>query len=128
MAGSRFLAASEPATASIGTIIMNRPTSIASAEGEVVEGRVAGEAGEGTAVVPGARAEGIEDLGEAVRAGIGDAGEARADDGRDGGEAEKGQRQDEDGQHRHLDLPRLELFAHIFRRAPDHQAGDEDRR
>ena len=36
-------------------------------------------------------------------------------------------RQHQDGQHRHLDLARLDLLADIFRRAADHQAGDEDR-
>ena len=37
------------------------------------------------------------------------------------------QRQDQDGEHRHLDLLGLDLLADIFRRAADHQAGDEDR-
>ena len=41
------------------------------------------------------------------------------------GEAEDRQRQDQDGEHRHLDLLGLDLLAEIFRRAPDHQAGDE---
>ena len=45
----------------------------------------------------------------------------------DRGPAEIHQRQDQDGEHRHLDFLRLDLLADIFRRAADHQAGDEDR-
>src|SRR5208282_4747043 len=45
----------------------------------------------------------------------------------DGGPAEVHQRQDEDGEHRHLDLLRLDLLTDVFGRAADHQAGDEDR-
>ena len=37
------------------------------------------------------------------------------------------ERQDQDGERRHLDLVLLDLLAQIFGRAPDHQAGDEDR-
>src|SRR4029450_14107912 len=37
------------------------------------------------------------------------------------------QRQGGDGEHRHLDLLGLDLFADIFGGAADHQAGDEDR-
>ncbi len=44
-----------------------------------------------------------------------------------GREAEHHERQAEDGEHRHLDLLGLDLLAEVFRRAPDHQAGDEDR-
>jgi hypothetical protein len=33
----------------------------------------------------------------------------------------------QDRQHRHLDLARLDFLADIFRRAADHQSGDEDR-
>ena len=36
-------------------------------------------------------------------------------------------RQAQDGEHRHLDLLRLDLLAQVLRRAPDHQAGDEHR-
>ena len=43
----------------------------------------------------------------------------------DRGEAEHRQRQDQNGEHRHLDLLRLDLLAEIFRRAADHQPGDE---
>ena len=39
--------------------------------------------------------------------------------------AEDEHRHDEDGQHRHLHFLGLELLAEIFRRASDHQAGDE---
>ena len=44
----------------------------------------------------------------------------------DGGEAEDRERQDQHRQHRELHLARLDLLAEIFRRAADHQAGDED--
>ena len=43
----------------------------------------------------------------------------------DRGEAQDGQRQDQDGEHRHLDLLGLDLLAEILRRAADHQPGDE---
>ncbi len=46
---------------------------------------------------------------------------------RHGGEAQDRQRQDQDAQHGHLDLLRLQLLAEVLRRAPDHQAGDEHR-
>ena len=82
--------------------------------------------GEGRAVVAGLRRIGVEDFREAVRAGIGGRGDRRRDQHRDGGEAEDRQRQAEHGEHRHLHLLRLDLLAEIFRRAPDHQAGDED--
>ena len=42
-------------------------------QGQVVEGGVAGEPGEGAAVVGGGRGEGVEHLAEAVRAGVLDA-------------------------------------------------------
>ena len=96
--------------------------------GDVVEEGVAGEAGEGRAVVAGLRGVGIEHLGEAVRPGIGHRGDRGRIDHGDRGPAEDHQRQDQDGEHRHLDLARLDLLADIFRRAADHQAGDEDRR
>ena len=57
----------------IGTIIRKRPSQHRDAEGDVVEGRVRAETGEGRAVVAGARSEGIEDLGEPVRTRIPDA-------------------------------------------------------
>ena len=68
--GTVFLPTIEPAIASTGTIIRKRPISIASAERDVVEGRVAVEPGEGRAVVAGRRGVGVEDLGEAVRPGV----------------------------------------------------------
>ncbi len=43
------------------------------------------------------------------------------------GDAEDRQRQHGDREHRQLDLAALDLLADIFGRAPDHQAGDEDR-
>ena len=83
--------------------------------------------GEGAAVVAGARGVGVENLAEAVRSGIGGTGEAGRHHRRERGEAEDRQRQDQDGEHRHLDLLRLDLLAEIFRRAADHQPGDEHR-
>ena len=53
----------------------------------------------------------------------------RAEERRHRGDArqhEHRQRKDEHGQHRHLDFVGLDLLAEIFRRAPDHQPGDED--
>ena len=41
--------------------------------------------------------------------------------------AEIHQRQDQDGEHGHLDLLGLDLLADILGRAAHHQAGDEDR-
>ena len=96
-------------------------------ERQVVPGRVAGQPAEGRAVVRRRRGVGVEDLREAVRAGVGDRGDrVRQHDG-DGGEAEHGERQRQDREHGHLDLARLDLLADVFRRAPDHQPGDEDR-
>ena len=62
-----------------------------------------------------------------MRPGIGDRGDRRRDHGRDRRPAEIHQRQDEDGEHGHLDFLRLDLLADIFGRAADHQAGHEDR-
>src|SRR5215470_14235496 len=95
--------------------------------GQIIEEDVAGEAGEGRAVVAGLRRVGIQHLGEAMRTGIGNRGNRGRIDYGDRGPAEIHQRQHEDGEHRHLDLARLDLLADIFRRAADHQAGDEDR-
>ncbi len=46
---------------------------------------------------------------------------------RDRRPAEIHQRQDKNGEHRHLDFFGFDLLADIFRRAADHQPGDEDR-
>ena len=54
-------------------------------------------------------------------------GSRRRIDHRDRGPAEIHQRQDQDGEHRHLDFLGLDFLADVFRRAADHQAGDEDR-
>ncbi len=43
-------------------------------------------------------------------------------------EAENRQTQNEQREHRHLHLERLDFFAEIFRRAPDHQARDKNRK
>ena len=95
--------------------------------GEIVEQRVAVEPGESGTVVAGLRDVSVQHLGEAVRSGIVHRGDGGRHHHGDGGPAEIHQRQDQDGEHRHLDFLRLDLLADIFGRAPDHQAGDEDR-
>ena len=52
---------------------------------------------------------------------------ARRNQHRNRGPAEIHQRQDQDGEHRHLDFLRLDFLADVFRRTTDHQAGDENR-
>src|SRR6201996_2742595 len=96
-------------------------------ERQVVEEGVAGETRKGRAVVAGRRGIGVEHLGEAMRSGIGHRGHRRRQHHGARGPAEIHQRQHQDREHRHLDLARLDLLADIFRRAADHQAGDEDR-
>src|SRR5215467_3439952 len=88
-------------------------------EREVVEQRIAREAGESRAVVGVGRDVGVHDLGEAVRARIGRASKAGRGDRCDRGPAEIHQRQDEDGEHGHLDLLGLDLLADVFGRAAD---------
>ena len=61
-----------------------------------------------------------------MRSLVGDRGHRRGQHRGDRGPAEEHQRQDENRQHRHLDFLRLDLLADIFRRAADHEAGDED--
>ena len=95
--------------------------------GEIVEHRVGAEPGESGAIVAGLRGVRVEDFGEAVRPGIVHCGDRRRHQHGDGGPAEIHQRQDEDGEHRHLDFLRLDLLSHVFGRAAHHQAGDEDR-
>src|SRR5262245_47202575 len=95
--------------------------------GEIVEHDVSSEAGEGRAVVGGLRGVSVEHLGEAVRARVGHGGDRRRDHYRHRGPAEIHQRQNEDGEHRHLHLLGLDLLADIFGRAAHHQPGDEDR-
>ena len=97
------------------------------ADGRVVEERVRTDPGERRAVVAGRRRIGIEDLAEAVRAGVGGTGQAGIDHGGDGAEAKDRQRQDQDGEQRHLHFLGLDLLAEILRRAADHEAGDEHR-
>src|SRR2546430_961349 len=95
--------------------------------GEVVEHDISGEPRKGRAVVAGLRGVGVEHLGEAVRSRIGH----RRDGGRNHhgnrGPTEIHQRQDQNGEHRHLHLFGLDLLTDVFGRAADHQAGDEDR-
>ncbi len=93
--------------------------------GGVVPQRVDGQAPEGGAVVSGRRGEGVENLAEAVRAGIRDADGSEALDHRNSRQRKNDQREDQRDQHRHLDVVGLDLFAQIFRRAPDHEARDK---
>ena len=65
-----FLRASDPASAMIGTIIAKRPKSMARPSVVLYQGRVAGQAGKGAAVVAGGRAVGVEDFAEAMRAAV----------------------------------------------------------
>ncbi len=95
--------------------------------GDVVEWGVAREAGESRAIIAGLRGVGIQHLGEAVRPRIGHGGYRGRKDHRDRRPPEIHQRQDQDGEHGHLDLPCLDLLADIFRRAADHEASDENR-
>ncbi len=44
-----------------------------------------------------------------------------------GGADQDAEREDEDGEHRELDLVRLDALAEVFGRAPDHETCDEDR-
>src|SRR3984957_17892257 len=93
----------------------------------VPERHVGGQASEGAAVVAGGRDVGIEHLGEAVRAGVVRGAGSDRQDRRNRGEAQHRERQGRNGKHRHLRLFRFELLAEIFRRASDHQPGDEHR-
>ena len=83
---------------------------------------------EGAAIVAGGRNIGIKRFAKAVRPGIGEAREARRNHDRERREAEHRQGQDENGEDRHFDFFRLELFAEIFRGAADHEPSDEARR
>ena len=58
--GTVFFAASEPAMASTGMMTKNRPTEHVDGAGDVPARRVAGEAGEGGAVVAGLRDVGVQ--------------------------------------------------------------------
>jgi hypothetical protein len=92
---------------------------------KVVEQRVAAEPAERAAVVCCARSERVKDLAEAVRPCVLHRGEPDGQYGGERGEAENGGRQAEDGEHRHLDFPRLDLLAEIFGCAADHQTSHE---
>ena len=80
---------------------------------------------EGRPVIPGLGRIEVEHLREAMRPGIGDRRHREWQHGGDRGQAKIHQRQDQDGEHGHLDLLRLDLLADIFGRAADHQTGDE---
>src|SRR5450755_1726653 len=99
-AGMLFFSTSEPAIAMAGMIMRKRPTNIAT---------------------PPVR------LKNTVWARIAELRQRVRIDCRDRGPAEIHQRQHQDGQHGHLDFLGLDFFADIFRRAPDHEAGDENR-
>ena len=78
--GTVFLAASEPAIASIGTIIRKRPISIARPSVVLYQGVLALSPAKAEPLLP-CRRVGVEDLGEAVRPWLlrSTAGEARPD-------------------------------------------------
>src|SRR5580658_8442476 len=91
----------------------------------VPERNIGGQSGEGAAVVAGGGDVRIQRLTETVRAGVGHRAGAGRDDHGQRGKAKHGQRQDQDAEHGHLDLLRFQFLAQIFRRAADHQSGDE---
>ena len=62
-----------------------------------------------------------------MRACIGHRGHRRRIDNRNGSPAQIHQRQHQNGEHRHLDLARLDLLADVFRRAAHHETRDKDR-
>ena len=93
--------------------------------GRVVPKGVSGDAGEGRAVISGLRRVEVQSLAESVRARIRHARHPEREHHRRSREAEHPERQHQDGQHGHLDLLRLDLLAEIFRRAADHETGDE---
>src|SRR5664280_3326926 len=80
---------------------------------QVVEEGVAAQAGESRAVVAGLAGVGVEDLAEAVRPCVEWAGKTRWRDRGDGREDEDAGAHREHGQHRHLDLERLDLLAQV---------------
>ena len=61
-----------------------------------------------------------------MRAGVGDAGAADVERDGDGGADENQRRRDQDDEGTHLHFKGLDLLAQVFRRAADHQPGDED--
>ena len=87
--------------------------------------RIAVEAGEGRAVVGVGRGERVDDFRKAVRTAVAEAVERRLQENGGADETEHHERVDQHRQHRELHLARLDLLAEIFRRAPDHEAGDE---
>ncbi len=62
-----------------------------------------------------------------MRAGVGDAGLAVDGQHGDRGAGQHEERRHQDGDRHHLHLEALDLLADVFRRAADHEAGDEDR-
>ena len=92
----------------------------------VEPGRVRANTGERASVVPRAGCERVKNLAQAVRAAVVQGDEAPFAHDRPRGERENIDGQNEQRQHRHLHVVGLDFFAEIFRRASDHQAGDED--
>ena len=88
---------------------------------------LADDAREGRAVIAGARRIQVEHLREAVRSRVAELGKRLRVDRGHRRPAEHHQRHGQDGEHGHLDFLGLDLLADIFRRAADHQSGDEDR-
>src|SRR5205807_1262139 len=97
------------------------------AQRPVVKGRVACQPGEGGAVVAIGRGEGIENLCEPMRPAIGDGREALGERHGDGSKAQNHGGRDQKREHRHHNFLALDLLAQVLRRAPHHQACDEDR-
>ena len=95
--------------------------------GDVIEQRVGRNARKGRAVIAGARNIEVEHLREAVRPCIVELGHRLRVHRRHSRPAEIHQRQYQNGEHRHLDFLGFDLLADIFRRAANHQAGDENR-
>ena len=128
LAGTRCLAASEPAIARTGTMIQKRPTIMATAPTAVVEDVVRAIAGEGASRCCCPRREGVQDLAEAV----GPAFRPPAvlpEPGRRW-RCRRGQHEwaGRGGRSTAIFISNgLDLLAQVLGRAADHQAGDEDR-
>ena len=95
------------------------------AERRVIPRRVGVEAGEGAAVVARAGSVGVKHFAQAVRAVVVQAGLAPVAHRRPGRETENDEGENDERQQRHFHVVGLDFFAEIFRRAPDHQPGDE---
>ena len=123
--GAFFLAASSAGERQHRDYVGEAPGQHDDAERRVEPRRIAVEARESRAVVGVGRGVGVEDLGQPVRAGVVHAVERGLQHHRRGREAEHRQRVDQHREHRQLHFARFDLLAEIFRRAADHQPGDE---